>query len=353
VLVAPAGGTIRLVATDGARTAVVSTVGSQSTLTLTGVTTKPWRVPVPLSTYAVTFSGHRLLVADEQSSGAAAFKARSRVLDLSRPTVHWTTEPDLSAISGSLLAYQLNDGSIWLRNLDLPRTHDKRLLPPAPGNDRRVDHGQINISGDWVTWTNWGVGGSTQSGAYRLSTGKVLARPNPRSVLAEGMAAYADDNLAVHLVDLARGTDTPVPGAFSQGGLSLSDDVLSYVDVDNDTVLVPVGSLVAAAPRAVQVSGDTVRVAPVTTKKPLLATYEVSRPLTTWTFAVRSSKGTVVFRTKGSAPTGWLRVAWNGRGSKGRHLPAGRYTWTVTGSGPGGALTGPSGKGKLHGVVRL
>jgi hypothetical protein len=354
VILAPAGATISLLATDGPRVAMVSWAGTKATLTVTGVGPKPLTSPVPLTTYALQLSGHRLLVSDEQREDDAAFKGHSRVLELSVGHPHWTTVPDISAISGSTLAYEVNDGSIWLRDLDRPKAHDRQLTPARTGDDRRGDHGQVHISGDWVTWTDWGVFAATTSGAYRLSTRTALVRPNVRSVLADGLAVYIDDNYAVHLVDLSSGADSTLAGASSQGGLSVSDQVLSYVDLENNTVLVPLGSLVRSAARALPVSGDTgVRTIPVTAKRAFAATYAITRPLTSWTFTVRSSKGVVVFRTNGSAPTGWLRVAWNGRGAKGKRLPAGHYSWAVTGSGQGGALTGSSGRGMLHGVVRI
>ncbi|BEP12128.1 hypothetical protein acdb102_04390 [Acidothermaceae bacterium B102] len=353
VVRSPAGAVINQVVTDGPRTAVVSTVagqggiGGKATLTITGATLKPWRIPVDGPFIALTMSGHRLLAFDEVRDDTAAFHGRTRLLDLNHYGSHWMTVPDISAISDHWLAYERNDGSVWLRDLAKPRLADRQVAPAGPPSDPRGDHGRINLSGDWITWPEWGLNDSRRiSGAYQLSSHKLLTLPFSDPVQSNGLVAYADAGHGLHLYSLASGADQTVAGASVVNGLSLSDTAMSYVDLAGQAVVVPIASLVTAPPRAVPV------LAPVT-KAPFVATFETTRPLVSWTLQVRSAKGKVVVTSNGSAPTGWVRVAWGGRDSHGHRLATGAYRWTLTGKGPGGALTTSAGKGLVTGVVHL
>jgi len=184
------------------------------------------------------------------------------------------------------------------------------------------------------------------SGAYQLSSHRLLTLPFSDPVQSNGLVAYVDAGRGLHLYTLATGSNVTVAGASFAGGLTLSDAALSYLDSSGQAVVIPIASLVTAPPQAVPVSAPA-------TKAPFVATFESTRPLSSWTLQVRSAKGTLVFASKGSAPTGWIRVAWGGRDLRGKRLPTGWYRWTVTGKGNGKSLTSSSGKGPVTGLIHL
>lgn len=354
-IVAPAGGSINAVAVGSGRTAVMTTTGTRSEVTVSGGGARTVRLSVPASTHDLQLSGRWLELTDWQRKNGS-WRAHARLLDLSRPGVHWIAVPGPSALSGHRLAYLKPDGSVWLRDLATPARADKRITGPGTPPDVNGGEMQVTYSGDWVSWWEYDYSHPAPfQGAYQVSTGRHVA-VDRIAAQSDGLAAYTDntDKHLVHLLDLATGRDVEVPGSAYAGGLSLSRDVLSYVDLGGDTVLVSVSGLSHVHPRALPISGDpAARTVKVSAKVPLVATFGTTRPLTSWTFEVRSSKGVLVFRSHGTAPTGWLRVAWSARDGKGRRVPAGTYRWTLSGKGSDGMLLAPDGTAAPTGLLHV
>ncbi|MDX6245150.1 MAG: hypothetical protein QOE76_2873 [Frankiales bacterium] len=351
-----AAGPAERVATNGGWTVLKTWSGAQVLLTVTGLWGKPLVIPVPTATYAVVLSGSHLLVTDSVDiTGQGPTQAHSTLYDLSRPGINATAVPGTSALSGHWLAYTLHDGSVWLRDLALPRTPDRQLRGPGPAPADVRDYTSLLISGDWVVWDAQPVAGVTSyAAAFRISTGLTtrLNLPGTAQALTDGLLAYVDGTTGLHLLSLATGADQLV--GHTSAPIALSGEFLAYIGEDNAEHLVPVAALDPTGPRAVLSGGDpSPRTKPVTSVHPLVESFATSRPLTSWAFTIRNSKGKVVFRTKGTAPTGWVSVRWNGRASKGKRLPAGGYRWTLTGAGPGGALVGQDGRGRVSGLVGI
>jgi hypothetical protein len=78
----------------------------------------------------------------------------------------------------------------------------------------------------------------------------------------------------------------------------------------------------------------------------------VSDQLTSWTLTMRNSHGAVVRVWHGTTKDGSINgVSWNGRGPNGREVAIGKYTWTLTGTGPYGGPLATSGSGAASGRV--
>jgi hypothetical protein len=327
------------------------------------------RYEVDARSFRVTESGQRVLV--EYSAGSEANDG-AEVIDLA--TGVRTEVPARSTIWGTQVTYVKASGEVRLR--DVVSGAERRLRAAGlPWGTSAGRGARVSSFGDWVMWTLPGVGnGLTQ--ARNLRSGAVVTVPGPSRDLVDGVAAWIDeDDDSVHVYDLTARTDVVVGTAHAQTSegayLAMTDEFVAWVAGDATTHLLP---LSAAAPATALRTAVAKRVAsPTGTPRYLGAAgphafspngdkrqdayrprIDVSRPLTRWTFTVRTLKGKKVRVLRGSARSGAVRPVWNGRDSKGKKVKAGTYRWRVTGIGPAGELRRANGSTKaIVGTVRI
>jgi hypothetical protein len=361
-------------ATTAARTASLEYVGDTLYAVVRDGVVVTARIRALPDTYAVAVSGQRLLTTNfgEEPGNPNFVNGFGNLYDLGDPGAAPRRVPESSALSGSKLAFlttsgNSSDGSIQVIDLDSPATPPVVVRPA--GVPATVDRTTLNprlatvlMSGDWVGWSFQGVssdGSFPKPGEIsfaRVSDPSVrddLTGKNPGELrLADGLAAYLDEDRSVHLVDLAPKTDTAVGAARAFAGnriyLALDDDFLAYVAADDTTHVLPVAAQTPAAPTAL---GGTTPKSTSPGVRPWQFADDVSRPLSSYRLVVKSSSGGTVLTRTGAAPDGGVRQTWNGRDSANRLLPDGTYTWTLTGTGSSGALGAASAKAPLSATV--
>ena len=337
----------------------------------------------------VTLSGQRLLVSvicpgPDDCYGTETPTAQ--VIDLD--TAKRTSVPYAKAIFGPAIAYVTGTGEIRRRDL-LTGAESQVRSPGVPAGIDEFDLRTVDVrmEGDWVLWAvpaeiNSILDGekpAVEAGAVNTVTGArvdltdqlKVNRPGLADLqLADGVAAWIDsDDREVHVADLSAGVTKTLGVAHrvfeNRRFLALSSEFVAWVATDETTHLVALGR---AADGPARYLGAVDRAA----FSPALAgsagdfgpQIDVSRPLTSWTMTIalapaaapRGSaaafRSAAVRTLAGTAVTGGVRPVWDGLTASGKRVPDGVYTWTVSGTGLGGALTSASGR-PMTGTVRV
>jgi hypothetical protein len=312
---------------------------------------------IPASHYCdgVGLTGQRLLIEEGAPDGTSY--GSSRLIDLNTRAV--TAEPDTSAIFGSRLVYMRRDGTVLLRDLNMPGSTDRVVRPagiPVGATLIGGNRSLLQVHGDWAMWGIRGDDGSmlelkAQTLRNLTTPATDLTAPIDEAVLGDGVVATL--SATDHTVDsilLPRLYDNTVysafvgtsrPAAANRHWLAMTDEFIAYVADDATTHLALMPWNPDAPPRTLGV----VAKATVETGAIYSPVVDTTRPLTSWTFTIRDSHGTVVGQQTGAAPDGSARPTWNGRTSGGGLAPVGTYTWTLSGigGGPSGFLTDDTG----------
>ncbi len=352
------------------------------------------RYAVPKNTWGVRLSGQRLVATigcdfepttqDEDgvwhgTENCAAVDALGGAEIIDFDTGARTRVPFTQVLFGTEIGYGLPTGEI--RRRDILTGSEKTVRPAgvAPGT-KPVGRGsgQILIEGDWVLYSvnqdyARGDGGDERAPAevvaVNTATGKRVELPadiedtgNAEIRLADGVAAWVNrESREVHVVDLSSGKDTVVGrahlGTWERPWLALTNEFVAWVAGDDKTHIRSLKDAADGPPRYLGTIDAATFSSAGADYRPQI---DVSRPLTSWTLTVRApasgknaaATGTIVRTLKGSAKTGGVRPAWNGKTASGKRLPDGVYTWTLTGKGNGGTLTRKGGKA-ISGTVRL
>jgi hypothetical protein len=268
----------------------------------------------------------------------------------------------LAVQDGTRTAYQLRDGSLWVRDVTAPvsSTNPRKVASPCGGKSACVD--RLFLSGSRLVATAKG----------RLVVVDVVRRTT-RSV-ALGARTCADMSGPVVLCPLY----TPYPGVGQTIDTSASRLVFRSLPGGVVATLFA-GRLVgwAAAPDPATLMATRVGLAPLpvtngaigrprvlgpwspygdvlSTAYPWRPQLSVTDPLTSWTLTMRSASGRVVRTWTGRAADAEIRgIVWNARDSHGRALPVGTYRWTLTGTSRYGAPVATTGSGTATGTVRI
>lgn len=355
-------------ASSGAETAYLRRLadGSCELDVLTGGTVVG-RYPVPVTCFHVTLSGNLALVTYDQQyvDDGVPDKPPGSVL-VNLVTGSSTKEPETEALSGDLLAY-FGNGDINIKDI---ATRTVQHLEPGelPGLPDFQPDGDdaLSIAGRWVLVSYNDQSDTDRLVAIDLATMKTVQIPGAAmmdssdAVLADGVAAWIDaDTRAVHLDQLSDTgvTDTTIGTAHDYASghdyLAVTDEFVAWVANDDTTRVLALSGASSAAPAFL----DGVRTRSFTPARSghrgdFLPHFAVTRPLAKWRLAL-TRHGHTVRVLRGSAPVGAVQPRWNGRTASGRRLPAGAYTWRLTGRGPTGRLhakpgtTGPS-TGTVH-----
>jgi hypothetical protein len=183
------------------------------------------------------------------------------------------------------------------------------------------------------------------------------------ALFAAGVLAWIDADENVHVFNLATGGDRVV----GQAGpprraiqLALTSEFVAWMDSADRVHLLPLGDVQAGTPRYLGAI-ETPDFSPVEDQYDPQG--ETNRPLQSWTMTIRSAptgvtsataQGPIVRTLKGSAKSGAVRPTWNGKDAGGTRVPDGVYTWSLTGTGPGGKLAVTTGGTKpISGTVRV
>lgn len=262
-------------------------------------------------------------------------------------------------IFGSRVVW-VSDGTLKIRDLAAPTPATSTVAVPG-GPYQRV----AGVWGNSVVLLR--VDPQTHLGAATLhDLGSGATRPLGVSFYGDGgdLAEVGDGVLAwgdtdgLYALDLTDPDADPVRVStdtyVSEPSLALDAGRLAWRANDDTLKIAPLpfgGAspprlLGVLAPRGVSPDGDGV----LDTWRPAI---DVTAPLDDVQVTIR--RGTTLVRTlTGSAPDGSIRdIAWDGRDGDGDLVPAGTYTWTLTGTGDTGAVTGIGGTGSVTGTVTV
>jgi hypothetical protein len=275
-----------------------------------------------------------------------------------------TRLPYVSAVSGDTIFFVTATGEIRSRDLGtgVETVIRSAGLPASNTTFSPYDY-SVAVQGDWIKWfikRDWVPGGSegtAESFAVNLRTHQRVDLTNvdpgtygyPATKFAAGVVAWIDDTTAVHVLDLTTGT-TAVAGSLGtlRAGLAigLTSEWVAWMVADGSIHVRPLRDIQAGTPHW---SGTIDAPTFSTTADDYAPVGDTNRPLGVWTMTIRAAASTTttgavatpgpkVRTLTGSARTGSVAPVWDGKDAKGHVVPDGVYTWTLTGTGPGGAL---------------
>jgi flagellar hook assembly protein FlgD len=308
--------------------------------------------------FAVSTAGHSaqliqrgLLVHYSCNAAPAPCTEYSELIDLQ--SGKRTRLPAVNAISGDTIFFVTATGEIRSRDLGTgAETVLRSAGIPAPNTTFQASDYKLEVQGDWLRWfisRDWvpaGTLGAAESFAINLRTHQRVDLTridpsigwDPAAEFAAGVVAWVDDATAVHVLDLTTGTSTVVGSIGTTRyteALALTSEWVAWMVADGSVHVRPLRTIQAGVPRW---SGTIAAPTFSPATEPYSFVGQTSRPLSAWTMTIRSSTSAKVRTLTGSARTGDVTPVWDGKDAKGHVVPDGVYTWTLTGTGPGGAL---------------
>ncbi|MGQ0464384.1 MAG: hypothetical protein ACT4QG_03575 [Sporichthyaceae bacterium] len=272
-------------------------------------------------------------------------------------------------------------GEIYGR--DLPTAVDTLVRPagPAAGNVG-VDPREVSVeaNGDWLRWRIdkdagwWDRTGYAEVVVHNVRTGEqfdLTALHNDDNStwphFAAGVVGWMDrDDHEVHVLNLTTGNERVVGrvGPWRNAvAMALTSEWVAWMVADGSVHLLPLGEVAAGTPRY-DGTVDAPSFSTAAGADPYAPVGDTNRPINSWTMTIAAGSSTAtksavastttVRTLKGSAKTGTVAPRWDGRDASGKRVPDGVYTWTLTGTGPGGAMQDQRGRiSTITGTVRV
>lgn len=345
----------RDVGRDGRRTAYIDKSFNVWVVTDDGVRTKVFTAvnEVARASTGLTLSGSRLLWAKAKYTGIMCDPSpvcgptyHDVVLMLTDLRTNTSTQLAMNSYNsytslwGSYLAWRDTSNAIYRKDLSSGQV----LQVKAAGG---VGVNSLDVHGDYVGWStcdnNWPCGSSViayRNMATRTAAVALASSGTHRVKLSDGHLAYdvqTEGTLTATLKVLRLGTRTTgVVGPVQMSKpFDVFDETLAWINPDGIARIGP-NSPYVAPPRYLgnAMGASTFRPGAGQSWQPEFA---ISKALPTCAITIKS--GTTVRRTLSCATSvGTARVFWNGRDSAGRLLPAGKYSWTMTGRDADGTL---------------
>jgi hypothetical protein len=208
---------------------------------------------------------------------------------------------------------------------------------------------ELQTAGRWLSWS---CPYFRSSGAIDRDNGTKVTLPDGRGLLGDGYFVTVSDTFAV--TEFQDGTaetrDLGVRPGWNGGRATMRyswtvdrfGGGIAYLDDEFQGHVIPSGvpvSGLAAFPAGVPTSADLAGGAG------WAANWQLSRPASSWRLTVHDKANTAVHTVGGGGTRGPVRVAWDGRGTDGRAVVDGTYSWSLKalpadGTGPAATATG-------------
>jgi hypothetical protein len=328
------------------------------------------RVAVSASDYPAPpqLSGTRLLYATQ--SDASPYKWFLRDLTSGRTTqladAAHGTGVTAYALWGDYLAYALNDGSIWRRDLSRDNADVE-----ISGSGLPVT--QLAVAGDSVAWRAKDCGRDDCIAVFRyrtvgagsatndidvnpLSVGSFALTP---SYLVFGAMDDATQTWRLDAVDVAADSSRPIPvttaqlnpGALDIARVAANGSQVAWVSPSDGAARV---ASLAHVPERPWLLGSPIAPASFNAQTNAWnAEFVTSLALPNCTLTITSGH-TLVRTFDCGSNAGDAQVRWDGTDSAGVAVPRGRYTWTLTGANADGALRASDGSSRpITGIIRV
>ncbi|MGV9449899.1 FG-GAP repeat domain-containing protein [Streptomyces sp. NPDC003635] len=204
---------------------------------------------------------------------------------------------------------------------------------------------ELQAAGRWVYWAC----GSTSAGVYDTKAGTAKAVAPGDVLLGDGFTVRHDHEAAtLVLTEAATGTTRVIASHLPDSGVAVDrrhrwtvdeyTGLVAWFDAYERTQVVTTG----VTPSAVTVfRAETESYAEPSTSAPWQGTWQVSRPVTSWSLTFTSvqsgANGKATRTITGGATRTDVSASWNGLTAGGARFPNGWTTWTLKATGLGGS----------------
>lgn len=206
---------------------------------------------------------------------------------------------------------------------------------------------ELQVSQHWLYWT---CGTSGPAGVIDQTTGKRIPVPAGQALLGDGFLARHDGAAGkLTLVDFHTGTagaaqdvvDLPASGLADDRSITWAVDRfggdVAYVAADRSVHVLSTG-VPASLPTAVVWQSSTVTPGDATHGH-WQARIIISRPVDAWKLTIDDVTGHTVHTITGGAANSTVKTSWDGRLADGSPAFSGRYTWHLSATEQGTAVT--------------
>lgn len=223
---------------------------------------------------------------------------------------------------GSLVAERVSGAGYAVTIRDLADANAKPITARLHAKEK--PHSLTYQWGDWVGTTF--LTNRTRTVLVNYRTGERIARDGQLMGLGDGFAILSDDNDRWSVWVPRTGAVTALGNETGSFGLALDGNRVAY-STRTSLVVRTLSGVGTSAPRLLGVwtAGKA------TAKSPWKASIDLSKPVAAGQVIIRDAKGMIVRSlTTPASTSGSLRgISWNGKGTGGRNLAAGRYSWEL------------------------
>lgn len=202
---------------------------------------------------------------------------------------------------------------------------------------------ELQAAGRWVYWAC----GTSSAGVYDTKAGTARAVTPGDVLLGDGFTVRHDHAAArLVLTDATTGATRVVASRLADSGLAVDRRYRWTVDEytglvawfdEYERTLVATTGVTPSAPTAFRTETESLAEPP--SSDPWTGTWQLSRPVTSWSLTLTSEQSGATGRATrtltGGATWGKVSASWNGRTSGGTYFPNGRFTWTLKATGLG------------------